>query len=98
LGEQIFTVGSVTTNSVYWFTSSELNTVESIYDARDNMISNLKASYPRLRTHTTRLNMSDDLYEEMGKILNNESNREYNSFDSFYDAFLNRYTYTTNVR
>lgn len=98
-GEQIFTVWETdTTSTTYGFSSSELNTIEAIYDARDNMIANLKASYPTLRTHTTRLNMSDDLYEEMGKIINNENNREYNNFNSFYEGFLDRYRYTVDIR
>jgi hypothetical protein len=62
------------------------------------MITELKSDYPILRTHTTRLNMSNDLYDEMEKILNNENTREYYNFDSFYDAFLDRYRYTVDIR
>lgn len=100
LGEYIFTVGNIDNSysNINGFTTSELNTVKGIYNGRKNMITNLKTEYPTLKTHTTRLNMSNDLYDEMEKILNNESNREYDDYDSFYDAFLDRYNYTVRIR
>jgi hypothetical protein len=67
-GYKIFTVGSVSSSSssnVDGFTSSELNTVEGIYDARNDMIDNLKSRYTNLRNSSRRNTMSDDLYDEM---------------------------------
>jgi len=97
--EKIFTVGNTSNDSdIDWFTTNELNTVESVYDARNNMISNLKSIYPRLRTHTTRQTKSDNLYNEMKKILDDSSNKEYDDFDAFSDAWSERYRYTISVR
>jgi hypothetical protein len=62
------------------------------------MISNLKSIYPRLRTHTTRQTKSDNLYNEMKKILDDSSNKEYDDFDAFSDAWSERYRYTISVR
>ncbi len=100
IGEQIFNVGSTTTNTsnIYWFTTSELTTIEGVYTARNHTIANLKASYPKLRTNSTRLHMSNTLYEEMEKVLSNKSNRKYNNFDSFYSDFLERYRFTVDRR
>jgi hypothetical protein len=41
--------------------------------------------------------MSDDLYDEMENIVNWDDS-VYDNYDDFYDAFLNRYSYTIRVR
>lgn len=98
-GEKTFTVGSTSDDSdVDGYTASQLNTVESIYDARKSMITNLKSRYPRLRTHTTRQNKSDDLYAEMKKIIDDSSTKAYDDFDAFSDAWSEWYRYTISVR
>ena len=101
-GYKIFTVGNVNTSSsnssVDGFTTSELNTVESIYDARNNMINNLEKTYPRLINNSRRQNMSDDLYDEMGLVLDDDNDRMYSDFDEFYDAFLEWYRYTVSIK
>ena len=101
-GYKIFTVGNVNTSSsnssVDGFTISELNTVESIYDARNNMINNLEKTYPRLINNSRRQNMSDDLYDEMGLVLDDDNDRMYSDFDEFYDAFLEWYRYTVSIK
>jgi len=99
--EKIFTVGSVDDDSdsdVDGFTSSELNTVEDMYDARDNMIYTMESSYSSLRNNSRRQTMSDDLKDAMYEIIHDNSNKTYDNFDDFYDAFLDRYRYTVSVR
>ena len=55
--EITYYVGSSNTSNVDGFTSSELNTVQAIYDARDNMISDLENQSSRLRNSTRRQTM-----------------------------------------
>ncbi|MFA7298815.1 MAG: hypothetical protein WC010_04185, partial [Candidatus Absconditabacterales bacterium] len=99
--EIIYTVGTTNdnnTSNVNGFTSSQLNTVQSLYNARDNMIIKMKDTYPILKTHTSRKNMSDKLRESMIEIINNDSNKTYDNFTEFYAGFLARYRYTIDVR
>jgi len=98
--EITFKVGSSSSSSssVDWFTSSELRTVENIYDKRDNMISNLENSYVKLRNSTRRQNMSDDLKNAMEEIIDDDNNKTYDNFDDFNDAFIDRYKYTISIR
>lgn len=101
VGEKIFTVGTVSntnTSSVDGFTSSQLNTVQSLYSARNTMISNMENTYPLLRSNTRRQTMSDDLKSAMQEIIDNDNNKTYNNFTDFYAAFLDRYRYTISVR
>ncbi len=99
-GYKIFTVGSVSSSSsdVDGFTSSELNTVEGIYDARNDMIDKLKSRYSNLRNSSRRNTMSDDLYDEMELILDDDNDRIYDDFDEFNAAWLDRYRYTISIR
>ena len=97
--EITFNVGSNNNNSnVDGFTDSELNTVESIYNSRDDMINNLENDYSNLRNSTRRQNMSDDLKVAMQEIIDDESNKTYDNFDDFYAAFLDWYRYTISIR
>ncbi len=98
-GYRIFNVGSTSSNDdIDGFTSNELDTVEAIYDAWDNMIINLKTTYYKLRTSTTWINMSNDLKDEMELILDNDNDKEYDDFNEFYNAFVDRYRYTVSIR
>ena len=98
--EITFNVGSSSNSSsnVDWFTSSELATVENIYDKRDNMISNLEDSYSKLRNSTRRNTMSDDLKTAMQEIIDDESSKTYDNFDDFNTAWLVWYRYTISIR
>ncbi len=98
-GYKIFDVGGTSNSSnVDGFSSSELATVENIYDAWDEMISNLESTYSALRTNTRRQNMVDDLKTAMEEIIDDDSNKTYDNFDDFYNAWLDRYRYTISVR
>jgi hypothetical protein len=101
-GEKIFTVGSVNNNnnnsSVDGFTSSQLNTVQSLYNARDDMISNLESTYSRLRSSTRRQEMSDDLKAAMQEIIDDDNSKTYDNFTDFYNAFSDWYRYTISIR
>jgi len=95
--EITFNVGSNSSN-VNGFTSSELSTVQSMYNARDNMIYELKNTYPVLNNSNIRKTMSNNLKVAMQEIINNNSNKTYNNFDAFYDAWSERYNYTITIR
>ena len=97
--EITFTVGSSSSSSsVDGFTNSELNTVEGIYNGRDDMITNLESRYSKLRNSSRRQTMSDDLYDAMDEIVNDDNNKIYDNFDDFYSAWLDRYRYTISIR
>ncbi|HMS91097.1 MAG TPA: hypothetical protein PKC87_02670, partial [Candidatus Absconditabacterales bacterium] len=96
--EITFDVGSNSSSYINGFTSEEIETVEDIYDNRDDMINDLEDDYANLRNSTTRHNMSDDLKEAMEEIINNEYNKTYDTFDEFYDAWLDWYRYTISIR
>ena len=80
------------------FTASQLDTVTKIYNARNRMISSLKSEYSRLRTNNTWINMSDDFYENMKDVINNKTNREFDDYSDYLDAFRDRYEYTIDNR
>jgi hypothetical protein len=101
-GERTFTVGSSSSSSssssVDGFTSSELSTVQDIYDARPSMITDLKNNYSKLRNSTTWKNRSDTFYDDMSDILDDIDEREYQDYDDFNDAWVAWYSYTINLR
>jgi len=99
-GYKIFEVGTTNSSSsnVNGFSSSQLNTVQSLYNAWNDMISKMENAYPSLRNNTRRQNMSDDLQNAMQEIINDESTKTYYNFTDFYNAFLDRYRYTVSVR
>ena len=97
--EITFNVGSTNnSSSVNGFSSSELTTVEGIYNGRDEMINNLQDTYSRLNNSSRRQTMSDDLRVAMQEIIDNDSNKTYDNFTDFYAAFLDWYRYTISVR
>ena len=62
------------------------------------MISNLKSDYPNLRNSSRWINMSNDLKTAMKEIINNYSNKTYDNFYDFNDAFIDWYKYTVSIR
>ena len=99
LGYNIFSVGnSSSASNVAGFSTSQLQTVQNIYNARNNMINNLQNNYPRLSSNNIRQNMSSNLYSAMQQIINNNSIKTYYNFNDFYNAFLDWYKYTVSTR
>ena len=77
------------------FSSSELRTIKNLYSTWNSSISELESGSYKLRNNTTRQNMSDDLYDEMKKIIDDDSDKLYDNMDEFETAFNKRYKYTT---
>ena len=96
--EITYYVGSSSNSNVDGFTSSELNTVQGIYDARDNLIGDLENQYSRLRNSTRRQTMWDELKVAMQEIIDDDTNKTYDNFDDFYAAWLDRYRYTNSIK
>ena len=93
--EITFNVGTTSSySSVNGFTSSELNTVKNIYNARPGMISTLEDTYPALNNNNQRRTTSDNLYNEMELIINDDNDRIYKYFNDFYNAWSNWYRFT----
>jgi hypothetical protein len=100
-GYKTFEVGTTSnssSSSVNGFSSSQLNTVQNIYNSRDDMVNNLENNYSKLRSNSRRKTMSDDLKIAMKEIIDDKSNKRYDNFADFYAAFLDRYRYTISVR
>ena len=85
-------------SNINGFTSSELTTVEGIYNGRDDMISSLENTYSRLNNNAGRQTMSNNFKTAMQEIIDNDSNKTYDNFTDFYAAFLDWYRYTTSIR
>ncbi|MCF7835403.1 hypothetical protein K9M48_05175 [Candidatus Gracilibacteria bacterium] len=94
--DQDFDVGDNGSSS-NGFSSSDIDKVEGVYNARPALIDDLEDDYPALKTNNTRQNMSDDFYDEMENIINGDDSI-YDNYDEFYDGFLDRYSYTIQVR
>jgi protocatechuate 3,4-dioxygenase beta subunit len=92
-----FTVGY---NNDYYngnFSLDEINKIEKVYNIRESLINKLKREYYKLRNNNTRQERSNNLYKEMGKIINGQESI-YTDREEFYDAFLSRYSYTLRIR
>lgn len=95
-----FTVGGSSNNNRNnnrWFSTTQMNQVQGIYNLRPALIADLKDKYPKLRNNSTRQTRADDLYNEMFKITRNNSSI-YSNYDQFFVAFRDRYVYTLQVR
>jgi len=62
------------------------------------MISNLKSDYPKLKSNNTRIQKSDDMYNNMGDVIDDASNREFDTYSDYLNAFRDRYQYTIDHR
>lgn len=98
-GYTTFTGGSASSSSsVDGFDSDELATIQSMYDRWDDTISALENKYSKLRNSTRWQTMSDDLKDAMEEIINDESNKTYDNYDEFMDAWNDRYRYTISIK
>jgi hypothetical protein len=80
------------------FTNKEYDQLYSIYKLWPNMISTLKKDYRKLSYSSKRKNISDEFYNNMKDVINNKSSKEFETYDDFFDAFLDRYQVTTETR
>ena len=90
-------ISEYSNSSIDGFTSSELIQVERMYNVWDNLIDQLKAEYDNLDNSNYWQTLSDNLYDEMEKILEDDNDR-YEDYDEFNKAFLTWYRYTINTR
>jgi hypothetical protein len=80
------------------FTSKEYDQIKAVYTIRPNIISQLERDYRRLRYDNERKDSSDELYNNMKDVVTDESSRTFDNYDNFFDAFLDRYSFTIEVR
>jgi len=80
------------------FSTSELDKVNTVYKARNKMITDLKSSYSRLRTNSTWIDKSDTFYDNMKDVIDNVSSKEFSNYGEYLDAFKSRYNYTIDNR
>ena len=90
-----FSVGDVDDeSSVSWFSSSELNTVKSVYNKWEDLIDQLEKKYSSLRKDYYWRTMSENLYEDMEDIIYNKKPRDLNNYYEFKESFDDWYDYT----
>ena len=96
--EITFYVDGSSSSSTDWFSSNEMDTVQTMYELRPTMITQLKNQYTKLRNSTTWENMSDDFFDDMEDIIDERSSRTYDTYDDYYDGFTDWYNYTIRIR
>ena len=85
-------------SSSYWFSSSEMSTIEELYNRRPWMINDLEDQYSSLRNNSTRKNKSDLFYGDISDIIDSRYNGTYQDYDEFQRWFEDRYTYTNRIK
>jgi len=100
VGERIFTVGNTNNipSTIAWFSTTELSTLTQIYNSRDTTISNLKSTYPKLRTNTRWANTSNTFKKDMKDVIDNKSTRKFRTYISFSNNYITRRRYTNSIK
>jgi hypothetical protein len=75
-----------------------MDTVEELYDERDDMIEKLEDTYSKLRNSSTWKTKSDIFYDDMKDVIDDEDDREFEDYDDFSDAFAEWYSYTNRIK
>ena len=89
---------SSSSSSVDGFNSSELATVQRLYDNWPDMIVELRDNYSRLDSSSTRKSRSDTFYNNMEDVISDRSSRTFDTYDEFWSAFLSWSSYTISVK
>ncbi len=87
-------VGADADSNVDWFNNSEYRQVENLYNAWDYLIDALEKENSSLKRNTTWQKQTDELYENIEDVVDDERNREFDDYDDFYDDFIAWYNYT----
>ena len=85
-------------SNVDGFTDREMNQIEQVHTIRPGLMLELKNKYWKLKYDNNREDISNDFYIEMWKVLDDDNDKEYDDYDEFFDAFINRYTYTLDAK
>lgn len=85
-------------SDISWFSRSEINDIEDMYDARPQILSVLEDRYRRIRSSSSRERQSDEMYSNMYDLLyRSHGTRERDDYNDFRRDLINRANLTNNL-
>ena len=85
-------------NNNYNYTNAEYDKLRAVYNIWQGVISTLKRDYPRLRNSSFWQSESDRFYNNMRDVINGERNPAFDSWNRFYQGFMDWFSLTLRTR
>lgn len=85
-------------NNHYNYTNAEYDKLRAVYNIWQGVISTLKRDYPRLRNSSFWQSESDRFYNNMRAVINAERNPTFDSWNRFYQGFMDWFSLTLRTR
>ena len=85
-------------NTNYNYTNAEYDKLRAVYNIWQGVISTLKRDYPRLRNSSFWQSESDRFYNNMRAVINGERNPAFDSWNRFYQGFMDWFSLTLRTR
>lgn len=85
-------------NNNYNYTNAEYDKLRAVYNIWNGVISSLKRDYPRLRNSSFWQSESDRFYSNMRDVINGERNPTFDSWNRFYQGFMDWFSLTLRTR
>ena len=85
-------------NNNYNYTNAEYDKLRAVYNIWQGVISTLKRDYPRLRNSSFWQSESDRFYNNMRAVINGERNPAFDSWNRFYQGFMDGFSLTLRTR
>lgn len=85
-------------NNNYNYTNAEYDKLRAVYNIWQGVISTLKRDYPRLRNSSFWQSESDRFYNNMRAVINGERNPVFDSWNRFYQGFMDWFSLTLRTR
>ena len=85
-------------NNNYNYTNAEYDKLRAVYNIWQGVISTLKRDYPRLRNSSCWQSESDRFYNNMRAVINGERNPAFDSWNRFYQGFMDWFSLTLRTR
>ena len=82
----------------YNYTNAEYDKLRAVYNIWQGVISTLKRDYPRLRNSSFWQSESDRFYNNMRAVINGERNPTFDSWNRFYQGFMDWFSLTLRTR
>ena len=85
-------------NNNYNYTNAEYDKLRAVYNIWQGVISTLKRDYPRLRNSSFWQSESDRFYNNMRAVINGERNPTFDSWNRFYQGFMDWFSLSLRTR
>ena len=85
-------------NNNYNYTNAEYDKLRAVYNIWNGVIASLKREYPRLRNSSFWQSESDRFYNNMRAVINGERNPTFDSWNRFYQGFMDWFSLTLRTR